>query len=138
MGRSLLAGIRKLVWIGKYALLPVLGGIFPIMFYYANNLGNLGIPPFSHLGDLFTALSLIALSLFLLFYLITKGQALSASIAGFILVIFFMPRGLVEVPKKIKMIFSYLKLQKMPAKGSLGYLADLSKGNDISNGGKRK
>ncbi len=56
----------------------------------------------------------------------------------FILVIFFMPRGLVEVPKKTKTILSYLKLQKVPAKGSVGYLTALSKSNDIPNGGKMK
>ncbi len=38
----------------------------------------------------------------------------------FILVVFFMPRGLVEVPRKTKTILSYLKSQKVPAKGSLG------------------
>ncbi len=56
----------------------------------------------------------------------------------FILVILFMPRGLVELPKKTKTILSYLNLQKVPAKGSLGYLTALSKSNDIPNGGKRK
>lgn len=95
MRRFLSIGIRKLVLIGKFALLPVLGGIFPILFYYANNLGNLGIPAFSQLGDLFTLLSLVALAMFLLFYLITKGQALLASIASFILVIFFNVYGII-------------------------------------------
>lgn len=56
----------------------------------------------------------------------------------FILVIFFMPRGLVEIPKKTKTILSYLKLQRTEAKGSPGYLTALSKSDDLPNGGKRK
>jgi len=56
----------------------------------------------------------------------------------FILVIFFMPRGLIEIPQKIKIILSYLGLQKVLVKGPSAYPETLSKSNKISNGGKRE
>jgi hypothetical protein len=89
--------LKKIVVIGKYSLLPILTAIYPIIFHYTNNISNLGILPFSQLGNLFTIMILIAVAVFALFYLFSRGQDLLASIAGFIFVIFFNIYGILFV-----------------------------------------
>lgn len=89
-----LSGVKKLLTFLKFALLPVLVGVYPVLFHYANNLGNLGILPFSQLGDLFMLLILIALAIYLAFYVIYRGRSTVASLSGFTFVIFFNLYGL--------------------------------------------
>jgi len=84
----------KALMVGKYLLLPLLAAIYPIFFHYANNLGVLGLLPFSQLGDLFTLLLLIALAVFIFFYIFSRGQDIFASTAGFIFIIFFNIYGI--------------------------------------------
>jgi hypothetical protein len=90
--------LKTIFWktftVGKYILLPLMAGIYPILFHFANNLGVLGLPPFSQLGDLFIVLLLIPLAAFFLFYVIFRGQEILASIAGFIFVILFNLYGI--------------------------------------------
>jgi len=89
--------LRKVVVIGKYSLLPILTAIYPIIFHYTNNISNLGILPFSQLGNLFTILILVAVAVFVLFYIFSRGQELFASIAGSIFVILFNVYGILFV-----------------------------------------
>jgi len=66
--------LQKILTVGKYLLLPLLAGIYPILFHYANNLGVLGLLPFSQLGDLFSLLLAIAFVTFIFFLVIFKGK----------------------------------------------------------------
>jgi branched-chain amino acid transport system permease protein len=56
----------------------------------------------------------------------------------FILVIFFMPRGLIEIPQKIKIILYYFGFEKVSVNGPSAYLKTFSKSSKISNGGRRE
>ncbi len=86
--------LGKMVVIGRYSLLPILAAIYPILFHYANNIGNLGVLPFTQLGDLFTLLILIAVGVFIFFDLLSRGQDELASLAGLIFIILFHIYGI--------------------------------------------
>jgi hypothetical protein len=87
--------LQKISAVIKYASLPILASVFPIFFHYSNNLGNLGLMPFSQLGNLFSILLLISIATYAFFYLISWGHEILASFAGFIFIILFNIYGLI-------------------------------------------
>lgn len=86
--------IKRVVVVGKFSLLPILAVLYPVLFHYANNVGNLGVLPFSRLGGLSILMVGIAVVVYVFFFVANRGRVETASNAAFIFLLFFNTYGL--------------------------------------------